>query len=46
MGYGDAMESGNRIESIIEHFRRVDNQDPSMIDLFTEGPRCGSRSME
>jgi ketosteroid isomerase-like protein len=30
------MESGNRIESIIEYFRHVDSQDPSMLDLFTE----------
>jgi ketosteroid isomerase-like protein len=30
------MESGNRIESIVEYFRRVDTQNPSMIDLFTE----------
>jgi hypothetical protein len=30
------MESGNRIESIVEYFRRADIQNPSMIDLFTE----------
>lgn len=30
------MEEEGRIESINAHFQRVDRQDPSMIDLFTE----------